>query len=82
MFLPLIPCIISPTSPDKTNIIILVKGKDSLLLINLNFYLFIIIIKFSGGWVLLYRVQMDSIFPCVAYFLSGHVFSKSCILDM
>lgn len=39
MFLLLIPFIISLTSPDKTNIIILVKGRDSLLLINLNFFL-------------------------------------------
>lgn len=37
MFLLMIPFIISLTSPDKTNIIILVKGRDSLLLINLNF---------------------------------------------
>lgn len=82
MFLLLIPFIISPTSPDKTNIIILVKGKESLLLINLNFIYLSLLFCFSGGWVLLYRVQMDSIFPCVVYFLSGHVFSKSCILDM
>ena len=75
MFLLLITFIIWLILPDKTNVIVLVKGKDSLPLINVKFI-------FSGGWVLLYRVQMDSIFPCAAYFLSGHVFSKSCILAM